>query len=623
MAGEGESLHRQGVDAARAGRPAEARALIERAIAADPGVAAWRANLGLVLEQQGDPTAAALAYAGALAIDPGLTAAREGLLECAAAARAPSAYRAALALFPADAAAWANAGVLLRARAEREAAAACYRRAMALEPQSWVHPYNLGNALAEMNRLEAADGAYRAALVRAPDRAEVQGNRAARALAQQARPDEALAAAGRALVLHPEADSLHAMRLSLLQYDARCDTAALAAAHAAWGRRHPDRPPPATPAPAPRLRIGLVSPDFRAHPVGSFVEPVLEALDRRSFEVICYAHTANPDATTDRLRALAERWVWTTGLDDDALERTVRADGIHILVDLAGHTFGNRLPVFARRPAPVQATWAGYVGTTGLPAMDYLISDSRQSPEGAEAYGTEAIVRLPDAYVPWAPPADAPEPAPPPLTVRGHATFGSFNTLVKLNGAVAALWARVLAAVPDSRLVLRTPQLGDPGTAARVRALFAAGGVDPARLTLAGGLPRRDFLAAYADIDVALDPFPYAGGVTTLEALWMGVPVVTLGGERFCARHGVTHLTSAGLTELTTDGPDPYVSVAAALAADPVRLGALRTGLRERVRRSPACDGVRFTRALEAAWRTMWQRHAAGLRPASFTLAFG
>jgi len=547
----------------------------------------------------------------------------ESLLAAAAERRDERLYRRALALAPDSMPAFANRGVLLRALGRREEAVACYRRALRLDPGNWVHPYNLGNALAELNRLEEADAAYRAALACDPARAEVLANRATKALAQQARVEAAARDLRRAVRLHPGADALHSMHLYLLQYVPGPSARTVAQAHADWGVRHPDPPPPTVAAPAPRLKVGFVSPDFRAHPVGFFLEPVLAHLDRAGFEATCYAHTANPDWKTERLQRLSDRWVWTTGLDDRALERQIRADGIHVLIDLAGHTFGNRLAVFARRPAPVQATWAGYVGTTGLPAMDYLISDARQSPPGAESLATEAIVRLPDAYVVWGPPEDAPEPAPPPLLARGHPTFGSFNTLLKLNGATAELWARLLVAVPGARLLLRTPQLEDAGTRERVRALFAARGVDPARLDLRGGLPHREFLAAYADVDVALDPFPYSGGLTTLEALWMGVPVVTRGGERFCSRHSTTHLTSAGLEDLIADGADTYVATAAGLAADPARLADLRAGLRARLRASPACDAARFTRGLESALRFLWQRHAAGQPPAGFSLTFG
>ncbi len=626
---EADGLHRQGLVAAQAGRFDEALDRIGRAIAAYPSVPIWWANYGLVMESLGDVAGAANAYAGALNLDPSLEMAMDGLLTMAEAvrragdsARAEAFFRRAIALNPKTLAAVANLGVLLRAQARRAEAVTLYGRAGRLDPANWAHPYNLGNALAEMNRLGEADDAYGAALALAPGRAEVRANRATRVLAMQGRADEALAEISDVVAQHGGVDSLHASRLYLMQFVPGLTMPVIAQAHADWGARHPDRPVPGVAAPAPKMRIGYVSPDFRAHPVGFFLEPVLANHDRSAFEVVCYANTANPDWKTERLMAQADHWVWTTGLDDAALAQRIQADGIHILVDLAGHTFGNRLPVFARRAAPVQATWAGYVGTTGLPAMDYLISDSRQSPPGSDGWCIEGVVRMPDAYVPWAPPEDAPPVAPLPLAARGHATFGSFNALPKLNAEVAALWARVLDAVPGSRLLLRTPGLDDAGTAARTLALFERAGLDPARVDLRGGAPHREFLAGYGEVDVALDPFPYSGGLTTLEALWMGVPVVSLGGDRFCARHSVTHLASAGLSDLVADGPDGYVAKAAALAADPAGLEALRGGLRDRLAASPALDGVRFTRALEAAFGVMWQRFQAGQGRASFALSF-
>lgn len=630
---QAEGFHRQGLIAAQAGRLDEAQDLIAQAIAARPGVAAWWANYGLVLESRGDAAGAAQAYAGALnlhdSLGGGLGFAMDGLLVVAVRLRdaghtelAEGCYRRAMALDPANAAAFANAGVLLRAQGRRAEAVGLYGRAARLEPGNWAHPYNSGNALAEMGRLAEADAAYGAALAIDPARAEALANRATRVLAMQGRLAEALDGIDHALSHHPEADSLHAARLLLMQYDPGRTMAQVAHAHAAWGARHPDRPLPAVAAPAPKLRIGYVSPDFRAHPVGYFLEPVLAAHDRESVEVVCYANTANPDGMTERLRALADGWVWTAGMGDDELAARIRADGIHILVDLAGHTAGNRLGVFAQRAAPVQVTWAGYVGTTGLPAMDYLISDRRQSPEGADGWAIEGIVRMPDSYVPWAPPEDAPPVAALPMPARGVPTFGSLNALPKLNAPVAALWARVLAAVPGSRLLLRTPGLEDESQRTRTLELFTRAGADPGRIALRGAAPRREFLGTYGEIDVALDPFPYSGGLTTLEALWMGVPVVTLGGERFCSRHAVTHLASAGLPALAVDGEDAYVAMAAALVSDPAALAGLRASLRDRLRASPALDGERFTRALEAAFGAMWRRAAAGEGRASFALSF-
>ncbi|SMH52304.1 O-linked N-acetylglucosamine transferase, SPINDLY family protein [Azospirillum agricola] len=555
---QAEGCHRQGLIAAQAGRLDEALDLIAQAIAARPGVAAWWAHYGLVLESAGDALGAVQAYAGALNLDGGLAIAGNGLL------------------------------VVLRGLCDAAPAAlaeGCLRRALVLDP-AW---------------------------------AEVWCLHATRALLAQGRPAEARAGVERALRLEPEADSPHGARLFLMQHDPGPTMARVAQAHADWGARHPDRPAPAVTPPAPKLRIGYVLPNRSAQPLGV----VLAAHDRDAVETVCYADVAHPRGTTERLKAHADAWVETAGMGDDALLARIRADNIHILVDMAGHGPGNRLGVFARRAAPVQVTWAGYAGTTGLPAMDYLISDHRLSPEGADGWAIEGIVRMPDAHVPWEPPEDAPAVAPLPMLERGHPTFGSFNALSSLNPAVAALWARVLAAVPGARLMLRAAGLEGVEQRARTGALFAAAGLDPARLDLRGGESHQDILAGYGAVDVALDPFPWSGGVATLESLWMGVPVVTLAGDRFGARRAATHLASAGLSALAVEDEDAYVAMAAALVSDSTALAGLRAGLRDRLTASPALDGVRFTRALEAAFGAMWQRAAAGQGRASFSFDLG
>jgi predicted O-linked N-acetylglucosamine transferase (SPINDLY family) len=285
----------------------------------------------------------------------------------------------------------------------------------------------------------------------------------------------------------------------------------------------------------------------------------------------------------------------------------IRQDGIDILVDLAGHTAGNRLPVFARKPAPVQASWAGYVGTTGLAAIDYLITDRWQSPAGSERYMAESLARLPDGYVCWSVPGHAPEVGPLPATSAGAVTFGCFNTLAKINPPVIALWARLFRQLPGSRLVLKTRELADTSVREHILELFDAEGVTAARITLEDRSPHPELLARYNGIDIALDAFPYSGGVTTIEALWMGVPVVTMPGERFASRHSLSHLSNIGLEELVADGPDDYLRIAAALARDLPRLQALRRGLRNRMRASPLLQSQRFTRGLEETFRAMWR----------------
>ncbi len=310
---------------------------------------------------------------------------------------------------------------------------------------------------------------------------------------------------------------------------------------------------------------------------------------------------------TARLRAAASRWRPILGLSDEAVADLVRQDGIDVLVDLSGHSARHRLGVFARRAAPLQASWAGYMATTGVAAMDLIVADAHEVPAGAEAHYSEGVLRLPHAWICWDPPAEAPDPGPPPADHAGRVTFGSLNTPAKLNGTVIRLWARLLGAVPDSRLLLRYKGLDEAGVAARLAGDFAAAGIAPDRLTIEGGALPAAFLATYRRIDIALDPFPFSGSITTCEALWMGVPVVTLPGETFASRHSLSILWTAGLGDLAAADADDYVRRAALLAADAGRRRDLRRELRERLAASPLCDGRRFAGDFLAALRRGWQ----------------
>ena len=411
----------------------------------------------------------------------------------------------------------------------------------------------------------------------------------------------------------PDKANTHRNLLFALQYDPERTVADVFEAHRAYGLRFAESSAPHAIDRSDRpLRIGLVSSDLGAHPVGYFLAPVLEHLDRNKFVVIAYAGPRPEDELTVRLRARCESWVPTASLDDDALAARIRADRVDVLFDLGGHTRGSRVAVFAKKPAPVQVTWAGYVGTTGLPAMDYLLGDPRHTPPGAERFAVERIWRMPRSYVCWEPP-QAPVPGPLPMLSAGPPVLGCLNNLPKLNRRVVALWSRILRERPDARLLLVTKSLGDPVLQARWRGWFADEGVAPERVEMSGRVPREQVLRLYDErIDLGLDPFPYAGGLTTLEALWMGVPVVTRGdGDRFASRHSVGHLGAAGVDGFVATDPDDYVRLALRWLDDPTGLAAVRAGLRARVRASVLCDGPGYTREFEAAVRGMWDEATA------------
>jgi predicted O-linked N-acetylglucosamine transferase (SPINDLY family) len=356
-----------------------------------------------------------------------------------------------------------------------------------------------------------------------------------------------------------------------------------------------------------RLRIGYVSPDLRDHVVGRFMLPLLANHDHQRFEIFCYADVARADAMTERLRSHADCWRNTAGLSDEQLARAVRDDRIDILIDLTMHMAGSRLLAFARKPAPVQVTYLAYCGTTGLEAMDYRLTDPHLDPPDATDEYVEQSIRLPRTYWCYQPPDDAPEVSSLPMTrAGGRVTFGCLNNFSKVSQPTIETWAELLRAIPDARLILHAH-----AGAHRQRLLTRLGelGIDTGRIEFVGFAPTASYLATYHRIDVALDPFPYAGGTTTCDALWMGVPVVTLAGRTAVGRGGASILTNLGLPELVARSPEEYVQIALALARAPQRLERLRCSMRDRMGRSPITDAPGFACDVESAYRAMWARH--------------
>jgi predicted O-linked N-acetylglucosamine transferase (SPINDLY family) len=363
-----------------------------------------------------------------------------------------------------------------------------------------------------------------------------------------------------------------------------------------------------TPEPERRLRVGYVSGDFKQHPVGFFLAPVLANHDPDAVEIYGYSNSLKNDWLTQQLRERCTQWRSLVGLSNSAAASLIAADGIDILVDLSGHTAENRLEIFARKPAPVQVSWLGFWGTTGLSTIDYLLSDTTTIPDGEEQYYSETVFRLPDNRFCYAPPYYAPAPATTaPCLKNGYVTFGSFNNLMKIGPDVIQLWARLLQANPGARLLLKWGTLADNVVRENLLSMFAAHGVAPERVVLRPQSPHPEMLDEYADIDIALDPFPFSGGLTSCEAMWMGVPVITLPGKRAVSRQTLGFLRGIGLPELAASSADEYVRIATELATDQPRLTELRRTLRRRMAASPLCDGYAFTRNLEAAYRTMWE----------------
>jgi protein O-GlcNAc transferase len=576
------------------GKIDEAIAHWRQAIRIRPNFAEPHNNLGNTLLQQDKLQESEASYREALRINPLLTAAHHGL------------------------------GNALERQDKLDEAIGCYRQALRLSPNLGEAWNNLANTLTRQFKIEEAIDCYRQALRLKPDYAEAFYN-LGNAFCKQGSPEQALTSFHQALRLEPDLAKAQSNVLFCLNYHPDANPDAVFAEHRRWGEKresihraerelhcsqhaqgnNPDR----------RLRIGYISPDLRFHPLTRYIEPVLAHHDKAKVEVFCYAEVQKPDAVTSRLQRFASGWRSTCSLTDSQVAERIRGDKIDILIDLAGHTADNRLGVLACKPAPVQATWLGYMNTTGLCTVDYRLTDDVLDPPGQPVCDTEELLRLPGGMCCFAPPEDAPPVSPLPALRRGHLVFGSLHNPFKLNVQVFDLWSRVLKAVPTAKLLMFHDFL--LGTAQdRIRRLFAERGISSDRLDLRQGSCAPGYLGVYDQVDISLDPFPCTGGVTTCESLWMGVPVVSLCGVRPAGRNSAAILARVGLGEWAVPAPEEYISLAARQVDELDRLADLRSQLRDRMRLT-LCDAERFTRDLEDAYRTMWRRWCnQGERPA-------
>lgn len=506
--------------------------------------------------------------------------------------------------------AYYNLAGALNALGKYDQAALCFNRVLELKPNFVEAMNNQGNTLKSAGRLDEAEHSYRRALDLRPDFAEAVYN-LGNLLHLEGRMTEAIECYRRAITLKPSFVTAHSNFVYALNFDPAYAPSEVFQAHLEWARVHAEALPRLIAQHANkrsvdrRLRIGYVSPNFRDHAAAYFFEPVLACHDARQFQIFCYSDVLQGDDYTARLRQYGAQWRECAQLTDASLAETILRDKIDILIDLSGHTERHRLLVFARKPAPVQVTWNGYANTTGMSAMDYRITDALADPPGmTEHLHTEQLIRMPDIYMIFRPPEDAPAVNDLPAAQTGNLTFGSFNALSKITPQVAHVWSRILMAVPGSRLLIATVPVGR--TRDRIFDLFSVNGVEPSRLELCGRLPSYEFLALHHKADIALDPFPFSGTTTTCHSLWMGLPVVTLAGKSHVSRVGVSMLTNIGLASMIANSADEYVNIASELANDLVNLRALRRGLRERMLNSPLTDARCFTRHLEARFRQSW-----------------
>ena len=618
-----EAHNNLGVALQDAGRLAEAVLAFQRALDHQDDYPIAHNNLGNALLLDGRTDQALAVLEAAVARWPGFTDAWYNLGNAAFArcrfSAAADAFRRALVLDPAHLAARNNLGNVLQAQGRNQEALDTYMEAIALDP-GFVDAYNNASAAARtLGRMDEAARLLREAIALRPDFHITHGN-LGNVLKDIGLMDEAIRSFRRALELDPSDAVTHSNLAYAVSFLPGFDPRAILDENRRWERAH-GRPLPGTescrnhgnlPDPARRLRIGYVSPDFREHCQSLFTLPVLTHHDRSQVEVFCYASVPRPDAITRQIANLADSWRDTAGLGDAEVAQRVHADRIDILVDLTMHMSNGRPRMFACKPAPVQVAWLAYPGTTGLAAMDYRLTDPYLDPPGEhDDWYAETSIRLPDTFWCYDPLTREPEPGPLPALASGHVTFGSLNNFCKVTPAVLAQWARVLRAVPGSRLLL----LAQPGShRQRVLEGMAEGGVSAERVEFAPFRPRLEYLALYRRVDLGLDTFPYNGHTTSLDAFWMGVPVVSRLGDTVVGRAGWSQLRNLGLPELTGATDDAFVDLAVGLAGDLPRLAQIRAGLRARMEASPLMDATRFTRNLEAAYRDMWRRWCAQTR---------
>ncbi len=596
------------------GRLEESAGAFRSALAARPDYVKALFNLAGVEARRGDLPAAIETYRRLLAFTPDDADARhqlgKALLRLGRADESADCLERALALNPACAEAWIN---LANARINQhrgEDAVTCCERALALKADSAEAQLTLGIACYKLGRLDESTRACEEAIRLKPDYAEAYVN-LANSFNRPGGLAQAAGAIRRALELEPGFAAAHSALLVTLQYMGDTPPEQSFAEHRRFAARF-EAPlkaawrPHANPRdPERRLRIGYLSPDFRRHSVAWFIEPVFAAHDRTRIEVYGYYNHTRHDDVSARLAAAADRWRPCRDLGDEPLAERIRADGIDILVDLAGHTNENRLPVLARRPAPVQVTWLGYPATTGLDAVDYRLCTLDTDPPGQEAWHSEELYRLPRSLWCYRPPAARPADGARAIR-RDGVTFGSMNNPAKITPERIALWADILLAVPGSRLIMTNVAAGPVSDAIRDR--FTRRGVAAERLRFPGRPAVRDYWNLLQEIDIALDPFPYNGTTTTCETLWAGIPLVTQAGETSAARAGYALLKAVGLETLAATSDAEYVRTAVELALDAGRLAALRAELPARFAASPLRDETGFTRDLEAAYRDMWRR---------------
>ncbi|MCL7487982.1 MAG: tetratricopeptide repeat protein [Desulfobulbaceae bacterium] len=612
-----EALHFLGLLAHQSGQSGIGVDLIGRAVRVRPDYVQAHFNMGKILFEQNRLDEAAGSFRRVLELSPDYAEAHNNLgialYDMGRLNEAVACYQQALDLKPDSVQVHFNLGITLKDLGRLEKAAACFRQVLTAKPDYAEAHYNLGIILNEQGYPDEAAACYRQALTLKPDLAEALNNLGI-ILREQGRLEEAVACFRRAIVLKPGYPETHSNLLMCLNYLPRLSIVEYLNEARRFGRnaakkvskRFADWTCSTKPG---RLRIGMVSGDLRNHPVGYFLENLLANIDSSQIELVAYPTQNHEDELTARIRPRFASWKPLTDLDDEAAAGLIHDHGVHILFDLAGHTRHNRLPVFAWKPAPVQVAWLGYFSSTGMAEIDYLLTDPISVPELHQAQFTEKVWYLPETRFCFSPPAVSADLmlSPLPALRNGYVIFGSFQSLSKINDQVLSAWGRIFQEMPQARLRLQNRQLSSPTVREQLLQRLTQNNIAPERVILEQSVPRVEYLAAHADIDIILDTFPFTGGTTTCEALWMGVPTLTLAGNTMVARQGAGMLTCASLADWIAENDADYVGKALTHAADLEKLARLRAGLREQLLASPLCDSTRFARNFEAALWGMWR----------------
>jgi predicted O-linked N-acetylglucosamine transferase (SPINDLY family) len=591
--------------------------LIKKAIEYEPNYVDAYNNLGVILSDVGQYDEAIECYQQAIRVNTNSFFAHYNLgnilREKGHFDKAITCYSKAIELNPTFAEAHCNLGYSLQQKGNLDHAISCYRKAIELNPNFSEAHCNLATVLQNMGLFDEAVNHYRHAIDLNPN-SPVAVNNLGNALAEQGKLNEAASCYRLALQLNPSFSPAYSNLLFSLLHNDQFDTASIFSEHLQFAENyekplfHHTIPHTNKCSDDRKLRIGYLSPDFKRHSVAYFIEPVLKAHNKNNFEIFCYSNSPVQDDVTKRMKRYTDQWRDIVHMNDEQAAALIKNDGIDILVDLAGHTSNNRILLFARKSAPIQINWIGYPASTGLSSIDYRLVDCYTDPPGmTEQFHTEKLIRLPEIFLCYLPDCDSPEINVIPALEAGCITFGSFNKFSKISSKSFLLWTAILNKIPNSHLILKSIALSDSSTRNYALDKFAEGGIEKNRIKLYSWLPSiREHLELYNRIDIGLDTFPYNGTTTTCEAMWMGVPVITLAGKSHASRVGVSLLSNLGLPELIATTPEEYVAKAIDLARDLEKLQSLRKCLRDMMSRSPLTDAKKFTHHLEEAYRRMW-----------------